>query len=281
MIAKRIPGIMPEVTKEEALEISRIYSVAGLLKKEQPLMLRRPFRAPHHSITPTAFVGGGIKPGPGEVSLAQGGVLFLDELPEFSRETLELLRQPLEDREVTISRLSGTYTFPANFMLVGAANPCPCGYYPDRNRCRCKEEEIRRYHMRISGPVLDRIDICAEASPVKWEEMEGSSGEETTKEIRKRVMEAREIQLERYRKEDIYFNASLTPTMIRYFCPINIEGREILEEVYQRERLSARAYYKILKVARTIADLAGSETIRGEHLLESICYRAGDRGGEF
>ncbi len=274
MIAERIPTIMPSCTMEEMLEISKIYSICGMLPKEQPFMTRRPFRSPHHSATAQALTGGGKTPEPGEMSLASGGVLFLDELPEFSKNAIELLRQPLESHKIVLSRVSGRYEFPADFMLVAAANPCPCGHFPDRNRCHCSEEQIRRYLGKISKPILDRIDICTEAAPVEFGDLRGQRKEESSGQIRQRVERVREIQKERFAGRRIRFNSQMTGEDIRRFCGLSREEEGFFRDVYQRKGMSARAYSKILKVARTIADLDGAEQIGHAHLCEAIGYRS-------
>lgn len=274
MIAERIPTIMPSCTMEEMLEISKIYSICGLLPAEQPFMTRRPFRSPHHSATAQALIGGGRNPVPGEMSLASGGVLFLDELPEFSRNVIELLRQPLESHKIVLSRVSGRYEFPADFMLVAAANPCPCGFFPDRNRCRCSEEQIRRYLGKISKPILDRIDICAEVSPVKFGDLRVGKKAESSETIRGRVEQARMIQTERFAGRGIRFNSQMSGEDLRIFCRLDRADEDFFQEVYQRKGLSARAYARILKVARTIADLDGDAQIGHAHLCEAIGYRS-------
>lgn len=274
MIAERIPTIMPSCTMEEMLEISKIYSICGLLPGEQPFMTRRPFRSPHHSATAQALIGGGRNPVPGEMSLASGGVLFLDELPEFSRNVIELLRQPLESHKIVLSRVSGRYEFPADFMLVAAANPCPCGHFPDRNRCRCSEEQIRRYLGKISKPILDRIDICTEVAPVEFGDLRGRKKAESSETIRGRVEQVRKIQRERFAGRGIRFNSQMTGEDIRIFCRLDRAEEDFFQEVYQRKGLSARAYAKILKVARTIADLDGAAQIGHAHLCEAIGYRS-------
>ncbi|HHV13138.1 MAG TPA: YifB family Mg chelatase-like AAA ATPase [Clostridiales bacterium] len=276
MLAKRIPTIMPELSFEESMEISKIYSIAGLLG-QQPLVTRRPFRSPHHTITTTALVGGGATPKPGEVSLSHLGVLFLDELPEFQKNTLEVLRQPLEEKSVTISRLRGSYQYPAGFMAVAAMNPCSCGYYPDRNRCNCTINMVKRYLGRISQPLLDRFDICMEALPMNYKELQQQEAQESSSAIRKRVSMARQIQLERYRGQNIYFNSELTPRAIKKYCKLEAKEQELLEEAFVRMNLSARAYHRILKVARTIADMDQSEEITTRHISEAICYRSIDQ----
>ncbi len=277
MLAKRLPIILPPMSYEEALETSRIYSVAGLLPRDKPLLKKRPFRSPHHSISDAGLIGGGTNPRPGEVSLAHNGVLFLDELPEFRRNALEALRQPLEDGRVTISRSAISVTYPARFTLLAAMNPCKCGYYGDRSRpCQCSPQEVRRYRNKISGPLLDRIDIHVEVPAVKYKELgEDRLGEPSTV-VRERVKAARQRQLERFGTH-LKLNAHLTSAEISKFCKLSAEGRKILEKACERLRLSARAYHRILKVARTIADLEGSKNIEIPHLLEAIQYRALDR----
>lgn len=277
MLAKRVPGIMPKLTFEESMEISKIYSIAGLLDEEHSFVVKRPFRSPHHSITDTAMTGGGMVPKPGEITLANKGVLFLDELPEFKRNTLELLRQPLEDRKVNISRLNGTCVYPTAFMLIAAMNPCKCGYYPDRNRCNCSLQQVKRYLNKISQPFLDRMDICAEALEVKYEDLEKKSCGESSEVIRKRVEETRQIQLERYQHETISFNAELSPRLMEKFCALGKEEQEFLEQAFHKMKLSARAYHRMLKVARTIADMEQSERIKVSHLSEALCYRTLDK----
>lgn len=277
MLAKRIPTIMPELTLEESMEISKVYSVFGLLNNNQSLILKRPFRSPHHTITLTALTGGGRNARPGEISLANGGVLFLDELPEFNKNTLEILRQPLEDKHVTITRLNASFCYPTNFMLVAAMNPCNCGYYPDRNRCNCSINQVQRYLGKISQPLLDRIDICIEALQINYKELERNDVNETSKDIRERVMKARNIQLQRYKEEDIHFNSELTPKTINKYCKLGSAERKLLEKAFTSLKLSARAYHRILKVARTIADLDDAVDIKTTHLSEAICYRSLDK----
>lgn len=277
MLAKRIPTILPELTFEESLEISKIYSVSGLLNNNMSLVEKRPFRAPHHTITAAALAGGGRNPMPGEISLAHFGVLFLDELPEFSRNAIEILRQPLEENEVTIARMNGTCRYPANFMLVAAMNPCSCGYYPDRNKCNCSINQVKRYIGKISRPLLDRIDICIEVLQVNYIELEKQKTSESSEAIRKRVMMAREIQLNRYKEEGFSFNSQLTPKTMNKYCKLGEEEHLLLENAFHKLNLSARAYYRILKVSRSIADLDGSEEIKVKHLSEAICYRSLDK----
>lgn len=277
MLAKRVSSIMPKLTFEESMEISKIYSIAGLLNEENSFIVKRPFRAPHHSITDVAMAGGGTVPKPGEITLANKGVLFLDELPEFKSNTLELLRQPLEDRKINISRLNGVCSYPTGFMLISAMNPCKCGYYPDRNRCGCSLSQIKRYLNKISQPFLDRMDLCAEAVEVRYKDLEQKNCGETSKIIRKRVEETRKIQQKRYQNEDIYFNAELSPKLTEKFCVLGKEEQEFLEQAFHKMDLSARAYHRILKVARTIADMDRSEQIKLKHLSEAICYRSLDK----
>lgn len=276
MLAKRIPTIMPELSFEESMEISKIYSIAGLMG-QQALVTNRPFRSPHHTITTTALVGGGSTPKPGEISLAHLGVLFLDELPEFQKNTIEVLRQPLEEKSVTISRLNGSYKYPAGFMLVAALNPCSCGHYPDRNRCSCSINQVKRYLGRISQPLLDRFDICIEALPMNYRDLQVQEKQETSETIRKRVSIARKIQLERYQGQNIWYNTQLTPGFIKKYCKLDSKEQTLLEEAFIRMNLSARAYHRILKVARTIADLDESERITTKHISEAICYRSMDQ----
>lgn len=272
MAARRIPTIMPDLSPEESLEISKIYSICGLLPKEFPLMTSRPFRSPHYTITPTALTGGGTIPKPGEISLASGGVLFLDEFPEFSGKVIELLRQPLEDRKVTISRLYGSYTFPANTMLAATMNPCPCGYYPDKSRCRCSRWQIKQYIGKISKPILDRIDITVEASPISFDEFRKKENNESSASIRRRIIEARKIQNQRF--SSLRFNGEMNTKEIDDYCRLKKEDEDYLRQIYQTMKLSARGCHKILRVARTIADLDGKEEIEKIHLSEAVSYRS-------
>lgn len=281
MIARRIPTILPPLTLEESIEITKIYSVAGLLSDQNPLVVKRPFRAPHHTITASSLAGGGIIPKPGEISLSSYGVLFLDELPEFSKAALEVLRQPMEDRKVMVSRVSGSYEFSTHFMLVAAMNPCRCGYYPDRNRCNCKESEVSRYLDRISRPLLDRIDICMEVSCMEYVDMKKLEKKryekrEDSKTMRERVIRARKVQEKRYRQEGITTNSELSVFQIQQYCQMDKEGEKLLEQAFAYLKLTTRGYNRILKVARTIADLDGDEQICGHHLSEAICYRSTD-----
>ncbi len=279
MLAKRLPTILPPMTLEEALETTKIHSVAGLLPPDTALIATRPFRAPHHTISDSALVGGGTIPRPGEISLAHHGVLFLDELPEFNRNVLEVLRQPLEDKKVTISRTKMTVEYPANFMLVCAMNPCPCGNLGNPyQQCTCSPAQIQKYMGKISGPLLDRIDIHIEVPAVKYSELASKTSGETSAQIREKVMKAREIQIKRFKgRKSLYKNADMQTKEIREFCKIDPGGEAILKNAITKLGLSARAYDKILKVARTIADLAGSENIRPEYLSEAIQYRSLDR----
>ena len=273
MIAKRIPSILPPLSMEESLEVSKIYSVSGLLKEGCPLITKRPFLHPHHTISRQALAGGGRIPRPGILSLSHRGILFLDELPEFGRENIEVLRQPLEDKEVQIARSYGSITYPADIMLVAAMNPCPCGFYPNRERCTCTESEIRKYRSRISGPIYDRIDICVEAKAVELEQLQKEEQGKSSKELKNLVMKARKIQEERYRNSPYFFNADLDTKDIAKYCFLGREEQKFMESVFYSLNLSARAYHRILKVARTIADLEESPEIKKEHLAEAVCYR--------
>ena len=280
MLAKRLPGILPPLSYEEALETSAIYSVAGLLRGGEGLIKARPFRSPHHSVSATAIVGGGTVPRPGEVSLAHNGVLFLDELPEFSRDTLEVLRQPLEDGTVTVSRVHGSASYPCKFMLVAAMNPCKCGYlgHPTRE-CTCTPSAVEQYRRRISGPLLDRIDIQIEITPVPFKDISRSTQGESSAGIRERVIKARLIQEQRFKEHrGIHCNAQMTERMIHQYAEPDAAGIDMLRTAMERLNLSARAYNRILKVARTIADLDSSATVQPQHLAEAISYRNLDRG---
>lgn len=278
MLARRIPSILPDLTFEEALEITKIHSIAGMLSKETPILLERPFRSPHHTVTATSLIGGGSVPKPGEISLAHFGVLFLDELPEFNKNTLEVLRGPLEDREVTISRINANLTYPCNFMFVASMNPCPCGFYGSKEKeCTCSPEAISRYMGRISGPLLDRIDIQVEVTPVKYQKLESTERVETSEEIKRRVDKARKIQLERYKEHGIFSNSELTPYLSNIYCKLDLKSKEIVQNAFERLGLSARGYGRILKVARTIADLEEKENIEARHIAEAIQYRSLDR----
>lgn len=277
MLARRLPTIMPEMTFEESLEITKVYSVAGLLTEKDPLIRQRPFRSPHHTSSPQALAGGGRIPGPGEITLAHRGVLFLDEMPEFSRKSLEILRQPLEDKEIHLSRAAGTYIFPASFMLAAAMNPCPCGFYPDMNRCRCTSGEITHYLGKISQPLLERIDICTEVPAVSFSKMKKKIAGESSAQIRKRVEAVQEIQRERYKKEKFCFNGELDGRKLEKYCVMTGGADKLLEQAYEQFQFSTRAYHKILKTARTIADMESSEKIKEEHICEALAYRAYDK----
>ena len=277
MLAKALNGILPNMTFEEALEITKIQSVAGQLRVEGfGMVTQRPFRAPHHSISTAALTGGGPKARPGEVSLAHGGVLFLDELPEFRRDALEALRQPLEDHQVTVARVNATATYPARFMLVASMNPCPCGQY-GTEECRCTPLQIRRYLNRISGPLLDRMDLEVEMGAVQYEDIASQTQEESSEDIKRRVDQARTLQLKRYGGQGIYCNAQLDTRLTKRYCVLDTEGESVMKHAFAQMGLSARAYGRILKVARTIADLEGSESIRVQHVAEAVQYRSLDR----
>ena len=276
MLAQRLPGILPPLGFEEALETSKIFSVAGMLSG--PLMVQRPFRSPHHTISDAGLVGGGHFPRPGEVSLAHNGVLFLDEFPEFRRNVLDLLRQPLEDGKVTIARAAVALTFPARFMLVAAMNPCPCGYSGDLMRqCTCHPNQVNRYRGKISGPIMDRIDLHIEVPAVKYEEMRSAAPAEQSAAVRERVNEGRKAQLARFSGEGIYSNAQMKPRHIKKYCQLDATGQDLLEQAIRRLGLSARAFHRILKVSRTIADLDRQPNIAPHHVLEAIQYRSLDR----
>ena len=274
MLARRISTILPDLTFEEALEITKIHSIAGILKNETGIIKERPFRIPHHTISTTSMIGGGIIPKPGEISLAHYGVLYLDELPEFKKETLEVLRGPIEDRKITISRVKANLTYPCNFMLIASMNPCPCGYYGSGiKECTCTTTAMNRYLSKISGPLLDRIDIQIQVKPVEYEKLGNSNIGEKSKSIKKRVNQAREIQQKRYEKYGFFCNSELTTNLIRKYCKIDEAGRNLLKKAFTTMNLSARAYTKILKVARTIADLEGEKNIQVVHIAEAIQYR--------
>jgi len=278
MIAKRLPTILPVMTFEEALEVTKIHSIAGILPPKTSLITTRPFRSPHHTISDVGLVGGGKYPRPGEISLSHYGVLFLDEVPEFSKEALEVLRQPLEDGSVTISRVNASLTYPAKTTLICAANPCKCGNYLDPSKqCNCSPRQIQQYLGRLSGPLLDRIDIHIEVASVKYKELESTRSEENSEVIRERVNKARNIQLDRYKDYKIFSNSQLQPSMISKFCKIDDKGKELLRNAFEKLGLSARAHNRILKVSRTIADMDGSEDIKTHHLAEAIQYRSLDR----
>ena len=281
MLARRMPSILPPLTLEEALETTKIHSVAGKIDKGSSLMTERPFRSPHHTISDVALIGGGVHPQPGEVSLAHNGILFLDELPEFKRNVLEVLRQPLEDKVITISRSRYTVEYPANFMLVAAMNPCPCGYYNHPEKaCVCSIGQIKRYLNKISGPLLDRIDIHLEVIPVSFEKITSETKGETSEQIRSRVIAARKIQEERFKDyPGIFTNSQMTPALMEKFCKLDNQSKTLLKAAMDKLGLSARAYNRILKVARTIADMENSENIKPHHTAEAIQYRSLDKEG--
>lgn len=278
MLARRLPSILPPMTLDEAVECTKIHSVAGKLGASSGLLTQRPFRAPHHLASQVAIIGGGQSPHPGEVSLAHNGVLFLDELPEFGRNVLEVLRQPLEERMITVSRAAYTVDYPANFTLIAAMNPCPCGFYnhPERE-CTCPPSAVHRYMSRISGPLLDRIDLHVEVIPVPLSDMTSRGTSEPSEKIRERVVRAREIQQQRFAGTDIYTNAMMNSKMLREYCPLGDEARALLERAMERLKLSARAYDRIIKVARTVADLKGERDISPQHISEAVSYRSLDR----
>jgi len=278
MLAKRLPGILPEMTFEESIETTKIHSVAGILNKENPFVTARPFRSPHHTVSTAGVAGGGTVPRPGEISLSHNGVLFLDELPEFKREVMEALRQPIEDGKVTISRVAGSLTYPSSIMLVAAMNPCPCGFFGHPTReCTCTQNAVHKYLNRISGPMLDRLDLHVEVPPVDYEALSSKAEEESSEEIRKRVNKARRIQQERYKGTGITCNARLTPSLLKKYCVMSEEASKYLQLSFERLGMSARAYDRILKVARTVADLDSSEIIEKTHIFTAISFRSLDR----
>lgn len=273
MLAKGFPSILPDLTLDEALEITKIHSISGLLKNNA-IISQRPFRSPHHTISKVSLVGGGRIPKPGEVSLAHLGVLFLDELPEFQKSALEVLRQPIEDQEVTISRVNASLTFPASFTLITSMNPCPCGYLTDpAHECICTPQQIKNYQGKISGPLLDRLDIFVEIPSTTYDELQTKPKGESSSVIKKRVDAARERQNQRYQNLDIFYNAQLTPKLMEIYCKLGPAEENLMKNVYTKMKLSARGYHRILKLARTIADLDGSKTIQVNHLSEAIQYR--------
>jgi magnesium chelatase family protein len=278
MLAKRLPTILPHMTFAEALETSKVYSVSGLMTDHRALIATRPFRAPHHTISDAGLIGGGQVPKPGEVSLATNGVLFLDELTEFRKNVLEVLRQPLEDGHVTIARATASITYPARFMLVAAMNPCPCGYYGDPKRaCTCSYAQLLRYRAKVSGPLLDRIDLHVEAPAVSYQQLAADAPVESSAEIRRRAEGARGIQRERFGRMQIHCNAQMSNRHIRKFCALDLDSKRLLEMAIDQLGMSARAYGRILKIARTIADLAQSAAIQSDHVSEAIQYRNLDR----
>lgn len=275
MIASRIPTICPPMTEEECIEVTKIYSILGMIDEENPIIRERPFRSPHHTSTKASLIGGGNIATPGEISMANHGVLFLDELAQFQKTVLDALRQPMEDRIVRLSRKSGVYVFPSNFMLVGSCNPCPCGNYPDLNKCTCTPSQIQQYYNHLSQPFLDRFDLSIEVAKVEYEDLEGGKEEETSETIRKRVCKARERQYKRYGKTKT--NAELTSSEVERYCKLGQAEKRFMGQIFERLELTARMYHKVLKVARTIADLAGEETIQLCHLREAVGYRMFDK----
>ena len=278
MLAKRMPSILPDMTFEEQIECTKLYSVAGKLDNKTGLITKRPFRSPHHTVSAQGLTGGGTSLTPGELSLAHNGIIFLDEFPEFDRRAKESLRQPLEDGIVTITRTSGTVTYPSNILLIAAMNPCPCGYlgHPTKE-CTCSDAVKRRYKEKISGPILDRIDIHIEVAPVAFDELSSTKKEESSKEIKKRVDKAREIQRKRFENTSVSCNAKMTPQMTKDFCKLNNDAAQLLKDAFEKLSMSARAYDKILRISRTIADLEESESIEINHIAEALQYRGLDR----
>lgn len=277
MVAKRIPSILPPLSYEESIEVSKIYSVSGIIKEYESLIVKRPFNSPHHTISEQALAGGGSIPQPGIISLSHRGVLFLDEAVHFNRSALEVLRQPMEDKMITICRSSGKFEFPSDFMLVAAINPCPCGYFPDRNKCKCTEPQIKNYLDRISGPILDRIDICVHAMKVDYSDLKNKTPGLSSVDIRKEIIKARRIQEDRFKDSDIRFNSEMTPAHIRKYCSLNEKDEIYLEKAFEKMELSARAYHKVLRIARTIADLDCCENIERKHIAEALNYRMTQR----
>lgn len=278
MLAKRLPSILPPMTFQESIETTKIHSISGFLDEKSPLIVKRPFRSPHHTTSSAGLSGGGSTPCPGEVSLAHNGVLFLDELPEFSRPTLEILRQPIEDSTITISRAKAKITYPCSIMLVAAMNPCPCGFFGHPSRpCVCSRGSVGKYLNKVSGPLLDRIDIHVEVMPVEYSDLSSTQRAESSQEIRKRVAKARNLQIERYKEQSIVCNSKLTPNMMKQFCAITQSADKILKSAFEKLGLSARTYDKILKIARTIADLDQQEKIDSKHVAEALQYRSLDR----
>jgi magnesium chelatase family protein len=278
MIAQRIPTILPPLNYEEAIEITKIYSVTGMLPENRGIILSRPFRTPHYTISTAGLVGGGKSPKPGEISLAHNGVLFLDELPEFRRDALEVLRQPLEDGFVTIARVNGTITYPANFMFISSMNPCPCGFWGDiTNQCSCSPYQIQRYMSKVSGPLWDRVDIHLEMGRLEYNDLSTKKEGEESAKIRERVVRARDIQKNRFKGGKFLTNSQMGVREISKYCKLSPPGEQLLRQAYEKLNLSARGYGKILKVARTIADLAGVDQIEPSHLAEAIQYRSLDR----
>lgn len=278
MLAKCFPSILPDMTFEEALEVTKIHSIAGELDLKQGIVSERPFRSPHHTASTVSLTGGGMNAKPGEISLADHGVLFLDEFPEYTRHAIETLRQPLEDGVITVARSNATYTYPANFTLIASMNPCPCGNYGSKDKeCRCSAGQIVKYLAKLSGPIMDRIDIHIEVDSVTYAQLKSEEKEESSAEIKKRVDKARAIQLERFKNDKIYCNSQMNVAMVKKYCRLDDGGELLLRTAFDKLKLSARAHDRILKVARTIADLAGSENIKQEHVAEAISYRSLDR----
>ncbi|WP_369397320.1 YifB family Mg chelatase-like AAA ATPase [Syntrophomonas palmitatica] len=277
MLARRMPGIMPDMTREEVLETTRIYSVAGLLNPDHPLIENRPFRAPHKNASAASIIGGGRIPRPGEITLAQNGVLFLDEFPEFSRDVLEALRQPLEDKVVTVARAQATHTYPADFALIGSMNPCPCGFFGSDLECACTPLQIQKYLSRISGPLLDRMDLHVEVPRVNYEQLRDRGNGESSAAIREKVIRARDIQKKRFSRHKIRLNSQMRPADVKKYCRLDEESEFLLKNAFDKLKMSARAYDRILKVSRTIADLEGCENIKVHHLAEALQYRSLDR----
>lgn len=276
MIAKRIPTIMPTLTYDESIEITKIYSVNGMLDSNMGLLVNRPFRMPHHSITATSLIGGGRIPKPGEISLSHNGVLFLDEFLEFKKNIIEMMRQPMENGEITISRLYGNYTFPCNFMLVAAMNPCPCGYYPDQRKCRCSSNDINRYLSKISYPILDRLDMSVAIKKMEYHDLYGGNKEESSIEMKLRVLQAMEKQRQRFGDAPIHFNSQIPDNMLDKWCHLGIEEEQLRKEIFDKYSMSARGMNKLIKVARTIADLDDSNVITTDHIWEALSFRMSD-----
>lgn len=278
MLAKRFVTILPDMTFEESMETMKIHSIAGILSNENPIIINRPFRAPHHTISKSALIGGGKIPKPGEISLAHNGVLFLDELTEFDKATIEVLREPLEENSININRISGNYKFPSNFIFIASTNPCPCGYFgSNKRKCKCTKNAVNRYLSKISGPLLDRIDLHIEVNELDYEKIEDNNVMETSQQLKNRVNSARNIQRIRYQNETISSNSELTPKLISKYCELNLESKKMIKNSFEKLNLSARAYYKIIKIARTIADLEGKENINKFHIAEAIQYRSLDK----
>jgi len=280
MIAKRLSGIMPPMDEEEMLEISTIYSVCGKLSGENPFVTKRPFVAPHHTVPVTTLIGGGVVPKPGLISMSHKGILFLDELPEYSRDSIEALRQPLEEKKITIVRNRGSYEFPCDFMMVGSCNLCPCGYYPNREKCKCTQQDIVRYMNKISGPIRDRIDLCIVADKIDIAELTEKRETLDTKTMQKRVVEARKIQKKRFEGTNIGYNGNIPVGSVEKYCYLGKEEKEYVQTLFPAMQLSARSYHKVLRVARTIADLEGDEMISVSHLAQAVCYRMQEGGKE-